>query len=219
MRSLTGSPRSSSPALSRPADTDQHRFCSAAVATSLMGRTVRPARHRGRIPSQMHVLCHVCSLHTVVTPLCTNTTITTYRSFGRGHQFQGRGAAARRIGGLVLGRRQREGALCCLHPDAESNPRETIVRDRHSLTTSCFGTNSLLGCAARLGEAHLGRHAGAAQRNKRERGRGSRHEGREARQGGRRHLPPQRCTDAYDMKNAAGLECVAMVASHGSRRE
>ncbi len=52
-------------------------------------------------------------------------------------------------------------------PWAQSNSTETIICDHHSLmTTSCFGTNSLLGCAARLGEAHLGRlngrHAGAS---------------------------------------------------------
>jgi hypothetical protein len=132
-----------------------------------MGRTVRTARHRGRIPSQMHVLPHVVhSLHTAVTPLCT---ITTYLSVGRGYQVRGRRACARHIGGGVLGRRQREGALGRLHPDAESNPTETIIGDHHSLTMSCFGTNSSLSSAARLGEAHLGRHngrhAGAGQRN------------------------------------------------------
>jgi hypothetical protein len=189
-----------------------------------MGTTVRTARHWGRIPSQMHALRHVVhSLHTVVTPLCT---ITTYRSVGRDYQVRGRRAGARQIGGGVLGRRQREGALGRLHPDAESNQTETIIRDHHSLTTSCFGTNSLLSSPARLGSerrtwvgttvgtpvranaisASVGEAAGMKG------ARLGRVDGDTCHRNGH-YVAPMR------MKNAAGMECVAMVASHGSRRE
>ena len=189
-----------------------------------MGTTVRTARHWGRIPSQMHALRHVVhSLHTVVTPLCT---ITTYRSVGRDYQVRGRRAGARQIGGGVLGRRQREGALGRLHPDAESNQTETIIRDHHSLTTSCFGTNSLLSSAARLGSERrtwVGTTVGTPVRaNAISASVGEAAGMKGARlgrvDGGTCHRNGAlRRTDAYEKCSGNGVRC--MVASHGSRRE